>query len=151
MRIIASIIVMIEEVTRRNESLQWVCPAFTVCLVYTTLADKLWKPFKLLIFSPLVSAAFFVILYLLICIFYIPLWILSFLITSTGSTLILFGMMFLTMRFLGRSIAFPGSTNNVQREISSDYFRKLIQKIEYLGNMISNFCAAMIAYTAGKF
>ena len=25
MRIIASIIVMIEEVTRRNESLQWVC------------------------------------------------------------------------------------------------------------------------------
>ena len=92
MRVIASLIVMIEDATRRNESLQWVCPACTSCLVTTTLADKLWTPLKLLAFSPLITFTVFAVAYLLICIFYIPLWLISFIITSTGSLLLFFVM-----------------------------------------------------------
>jgi len=150
MRILASVIIAMEEATRRNEYLQWICPACTVLLVYTTLADKLWAPFKLLAFSPLITSAVFVVLYLIICIFYIPFWLLSFAVGSFGSFILFLVFVIMSLQSLGRCIAFPGSTNSVQREISADFFRKTMNKFDGLCQLIANFCAALLAFSTGK-
>ena len=101
-------------------------------------------------FSPVITFAVYIVLYLLICIFYIPLWLLSFAITSTGSFLVFLILTILSFRSLGRSIAFPGSTASVQREMSSDFLRKLLNKLDNLSQITATFCGALLAYAGGN-
>lgn len=104
----------------------------------------------MLAFSPLVTLVVYCVLYLLICIVYVPLWLLSFLISSFGSFVVLVVMVVLGLQSLGRSIAFPGSTANVQREMSADYFRKLLNKLDNLSQLTATFCGALLAYAGGN-
>lgn len=104
----------------------------------------------MLAFSPLITGVVFSVLYLLICIIYIPLWLLSFFISSFGSFVVLVSLILLGLRSLGRSIAFPGSTANVQREMSADYVRKLLNKLDNLSQLTATFCGAFLAYAGGN-
>jgi hypothetical protein len=55
-----------------------------------------------------------------------------------------------SLRSLGRSIAFPGSTSNVQREMSADFLRKLLNKIDNLSQITASFCGAFLAFAGGN-
>ena len=104
----------------------------------------------MLAFSPFVTVVIYCVLYLLICIIYIPLWLLSFLVSSFGSFVTLVALVVLGLQSLGRSIAFPGSTVNVQREMSADYFRKFLNKLDNLSQLTATFCGAFLAYAGGN-
>lgn len=126
------------------------CNSLNSVISHVTLADKLWPPFKMLVFSPLVTGIFLLIFYFSIVIFYVPLWLLSFLVTSVGSFLIFIALLVLAARSIGRSIAFPGSTPNVQREISSDFIRRVLMQLESISTLSSNFNATLLAMSSGQ-
>ena len=64
--------------------------------------------------------------------------------------MVLLALIVLGLQSLGRSIAFPGSTANVQREMSADYFRKLLNKLDNLSQLTATFCGAFIAHAGGN-
>lgn len=112
----------LEEIARKNTGMISSCLNI---LLHSTLADRLWSPWITIVFSPAAAAAGILALYLVFLILFLPMYILSFLLTSYGSVLFLFFLVLLLARSLARSLAFAGSTMSVQREMSAGtYFHR---------------------------
>ena len=68
--------------------------------------------------------------YVVVLIFWFPLWVLSQLITEGGTWLALIGGIFYTGRQLARYLSYPGCFATVIRDIEKDYSRRLVQKLD---------------------
>ena len=106
----------LEEMARKNEGVLSGCLNL---LLNSTLADRLWSPWITIAFSPAVAAAGLLAVYLVFLILFLPLFLLSYILTSFGSFLFLLFLIVLGARSLARSLAFAGSTLSVQREMSA--------------------------------
>jgi hypothetical protein len=103
-----------------------------------------------MLFSPSMNFVVILVIYLLICIIYTPLYLLAFLVTTWGSIAIFLGLLIYCLRKLGTAIAFPGSTSSLQREISLDYLRRVTTQLETIGNACCVFSVTMINAAGGK-
>lgn len=138
---------MLEELSRRDDS------AFTRGLqvvLYQTLADKLWTPFKAACFNPVVTLAVVVVVYLVFCIIYTPLWLASFLITTYGSWVLFLVFINYLANLISRAIAFAGSNISVQKQISSDFYRRMAMFLESMAVTISDFTAILLLGASGQ-
>jgi len=138
---------MLEELSRRDDS------PFTRGLqvvLYQTLADKLWTPFKAACFNPVVTLAVVVVVYLVFCIIYAPLWLASFLITTYGSWLLFLVFINYLANLISRAIAFAGSNVSVQKQISSDFYRRMAIFLESMAVTISDFTAILLLGASGQ-
>ena len=79
------------------------------------------------------------VIWLIITIIYLPLYILSYMITSTGAHIILITGIVYLLRELGRSIAFPGCTDSMKNELSLDYIRRVFQQLSSISTGIQIF------------
>ena len=74
----------LEDISRKDEGI------FGKCLnivLYKSLAEKLWTPFRVICYNPFYVLIVTAILYLVFCIIFVPLYLLSFVFTSYGSFL----------------------------------------------------------------
>ena len=106
----------LEEMARKNEGVLSGC---LNVLLNSTLADRLWSPWITIAFSPAVAGAGLLAVYLVFLVLFLPLFLLSYILTSFGSFLFLLFLIVLGARSLARSLAFAGSTLSVQREMSA--------------------------------
>lgn len=120
------------------------------CLLRDTVADHLGPVLKFLAFSPLVGLVATLIIWLLIAIFYTPLYIISFIITSTGAKLLFGVLLVLTLRMAGRSIAFPGSTMSMQRDVSLEYLKRVLTNLDSTSGAVIIFCNNLMHASRGR-
>jgi hypothetical protein len=113
-------------------------------LLYKTLSEKVIWPYRTIISNPITSAIVTLVLYILFCIVYVPLWLASYVVTVYGSMLILFAMLHYLTIFIARNLAFPGGNASFQREVSSDYIRRLSHQLENLSSYTANFTATIM-------
>ena len=109
----------------------------------------MWTPFHFVVFHPLVISGIALVLYGLFCIVYIPLYLLSFLVTPLGSVCVLLYCIRLLAVFVGTSIAFPGSTKSLQRDYSVDYIKRFSAQLEQTSITASNFASTVIVVIKG--
>ena len=70
------------------------------------------------------------VVYLVVLVIWFPLWLLSLLISETGTWLALAGGIFWLGRQLARYLSYPGCFATVTRDIEKDYSRRLVQKLD---------------------
>lgn len=138
---------MLEEVSRRDEGAVGKC---LQVLLYQTLADRLWPPFKFICFNPVVTFVVVVVVYLVFSIIYAPLWLASLLITPYGSFILFLVFINYLANIVSRKIAFAGSNVSVQKQISSDFFKRLSMFMESLTTLISDFTATLLLGASGQ-
>jgi hypothetical protein len=137
----------LEEMARNNEGIIANCLNL---MLHSTLADRLWSPWKVLASSPAIAAAGILIGYIIFLIFFLPLYLISCLLTSYGSVLFLMALIVVGARSLARSMTFPGSTLSVQREISTDFMRKLSIQLENVSKMTGSLTSTLMLIASGK-
>ena len=115
------------------EHMSTVYTCLDTLIVSTTLADRLYMPFKAIVFSPIVSVIASLVIYIIFSILFFPLWLVSFIVTPWGSVGVLFLCIFVLGRSVARTIAFPGSTMSLQREYSADFMRRFTSQLESTG------------------
>jgi hypothetical protein len=138
---------MLEEMSRRDDG------AFSKCLqvvLFQTLADKLWTPFKAVCFNPIITLGVVVVLYLIFCIIYAPLWVASLIVTSYGA----FALFLVFINFLGnliaRKIAFAGSNIAFKKQISAQFLKQILAFVETNAVLISDFTAVLLLGASGQ-
>ena len=108
------------------------------------LVSKLWKPLQVVAHSPVYTLIGVLVIYLLFLILFFPFLILSYIIGTTGSTCIFFGLIVLGCRAFARSIAFAGSSKTMHREIATEYIKRINHQIEHFCPITTNF-AVLVA------
>lgn len=146
MRWIAISATFLEEMSRK-ETMLGKCVDI---MLTRTLADRLWSPFRSIAFSPVIALIVSISLYIVFCIVYIPLFLLSFLLTTYGSCLFVIFIIVLCARSLARTIAFPGSTMSLQRELSADFMRRLSIQLENFATDSANYTATLMLIISGR-
>ena len=138
--------IMLEEMSRRDDG---VGKCLQVVL-YRTLADRLWMPFKAVCFNPFITLCVVLVLYLVFCIIYAPLWLASLFVGFYGS-LVLF-MLFINYlaNLISRKIAFAGSNISVQKQISGEFFKRISGFLEMVAVLISDFTAILLLGASGQ-
>ncbi len=115
-----------------------------ICTRGGSQADHLLQPWRMMAFNPGISSIIILIAWILISIVTFPLWVISFLITPLGSLALVLGVAVWAARWFARSMAFPGSTNSMQRTLALDYMNRLSTNIEQIcQNKVSNFTASV--------
>eukprot|EP00981_Chlorochromonas_danica_P002615 scaffold504_cov189-Ochromonas_danica.AAC.50 len=113
----------------------------TFCFTSTSLADRLPLLLQKTCYSPLLTLGGMTILYLFFLLLFYPLYLLSYLITITGSSLVFFILFHLLAVYITQSIAFPGSTTSAQKQIAHDvigHVMKFIERLAITSNEISS-------------
>ena len=137
----------LEERERKKDGL---ASALINAMLNTTMADRLWTPFQALAYNPAMAGVGLLVVYLVFCIIFTPLLLLSYLITWKGSCLFLLGLIFVGARSLARSIAFPGSTMSVQREMSADFMRRNLANLENVAKASANVSSTLMLVASGR-
>ena len=137
----------LEERERKKDGL---ASALINAMLNTTMADRLWTPFQALAYNPAMAAVGLLVVYLVFCIVFTPLLLLSYLITWKGSCLFLLGLIFVGARSLARSIAFPGSTMSVQREMSADFMRRNLANLENVAKATATVSSTLMLVASGR-
>mmetsp|Transcript_29154 Transcript_29154/g.64737 ORF Transcript_29154/g.64737 Transcript_29154/m.64737 type:complete len:940 (+) Transcript_29154:72-2891(+) len=138
---------MLEEISRKDEGWKGKC---LQVFLYQTLADRLWLPFKLVCFNPFIALIVFVVLYLVFCIIYTPLWIVGLVFTKYGAYVALLLFINYLANLISRSIAFAGGNATVQKQMSSDFFRRLAHFLEALSVSIAEFSSTLLLGASGR-
>lgn len=147
MRYISSFSQMLEETSRTDEG------SFGKCLniiLYKTLADRLWSPFKAVCFNPVIALAVVIILYVVFCIIFVPLLLISYILTNIGSAILLLVIINYLVQVLARAIAYPGCNISVQKQISSDFIGRIISYLENVATVTADFSATLMLVDSGR-
>jgi hypothetical protein len=147
MRYINSVSQMLEESSRTDEG------SFGKCLnimLYKTVADRLWSPFKAICFNPVIVLAVVVIVYVIFCIIFIPLLLISYLLTNIGSSIVLLVIINYLVQVLARAIAYPGCNSSVQKQLSSDFIGRIISYLENVATVTAEFSATLMLVDSGR-
>jgi len=114
-----------------------------------TCADHLPSGLKFMAYNPPVCLIVTIVVYLLICVIYLPLYLSSFIVTTTGSRIIFVIAIVLSLRSLGRMIAFPGSTTSYQKELAQQYMQRLFSQLESCCGATIVFCNNVMHASTG--
>ncbi len=147
MRYISSLAQMLEETSRLDDGPLGKCLQI---MLYKTLADKLWRPFKVICFNPVAVLCVMLVVYLLFCVIFIPLMILSYAITTVGSLLVLLFVINYAVQLVARAIAFPGSNVSVQKQLCSDFIKRIISYVENVATMTLDFSTTLLLIESGR-
>lgn len=140
------IAVHLEEKSRKRNLL-----GTTIRLILTkALSNRFIGPFKFIVFNPLTLVLIVLVLYLVFCFIYVPLLLLSYLVTSWGSFAILLFCIILGARAFARTMTFPGSSASLPREISIEFIRRLSTQIENISIVIVNYTSTTLMILSGK-
>ena len=137
---------MLEDVSRND--ITWKGRLLTI-LLYQTLSNKLWLPFKTICNNPIIVLVVMFILYLLFLIIYIPLWLLSYIMTIYGSYIILIICIHYLALYISRMIAFPGCNASLQKQVSSEFIRRILNYLENLSKSLLDFTATLLLIVNG--
>ena len=146
MRSIHNFALMLEDVSRNDTT--WKGRLLTI-LLYQTLSNKLWLPFKTICNNPIIALVVMIILYLLFLIIYTPLWLLSYMITIYGSYIILIISIHYLAIYISRMIAFPGCNASLQKQVSSEFVRRILNYLENLSKSLLDFTATLLLIVNG--
>eukprot|EP01038_Epipyxis_sp_PR26KG_P013207 gene13207-17699_t len=115
-----------------------------------TIADKINPPLKNIINSSFNAFILIIVIYILFLILFVPLWLISFLITSYGSFLLsLYGLHRLCI-YITSLIAFPGSMKSTQKDIAIDFINSHLNNIEICSKMIGEISASLLLIANNK-
>jgi len=117
--------------------------------IYKSFADKLSPGLKTLVYNPPYVLLALTAIYLVFCIIWFPLWLISLLFTWWGSMAFLTASVILGARAFARTIMFPGSTTSLQKQYSVEFLRRLSMQAEQMSSM-SGGMANAIAQAAGS-
>ena len=137
---------MIEEISRSSGPLG----SCSRILLMKSLADKLWSPFKIVVFNSVTSLILLVVVYLLFCVIYLPLFLISFLVSSYGSIFLLLALIVTGLRSLARTLVFPGSSKALQREVAQEFLRKLCVQLESVSKIVNNMTTNLLQVYLGN-
>lgn len=126
------------------------CGKFILILLNSTLAEKMSKFYKLLLFNPLHTAVGVLIVYVVFCIIFFPLYLFSFILTSSGSVILLLFLIVLGARSFARLMTFPGSSPSVARDMSSDVMRRLSVQYENMSSITSAYVSTLALLLSGR-
>jgi len=138
---------MLEEVSRKDEGWRGKCLQI---LLYRTLADRLWTPFKVMCFNPFITLAVVAVIYIVFCVIYTPLWLVSLVLTQYGAYMVLIILINYLANVISRSIAFAGYNSSVQKQISSEFFRRIAQFLEGAALHTSEFSSTLLLGPSGQ-
>ena len=88
-------------------------------------------------------------IWLIICIMWLPMWGLSFLLTEVGIYLLMVGTVYKAGRALIRLIAFPGSSHRVYGEIEAEFGRYSCRMLDAACGVVIEAASAIIAVGGG--
>ena len=108
------------------------------------LSDKLWKPWKLISYNPVITVLVVIVVYPILCILIFPFFLISFVLSSIGSWIVFFGIVGLGTRSLARTMIFPGSLRTVQRDVSQEYMKGIINQFNRIATMSSDVSVQII-------
>ena len=137
----------LEEMSRQEHT------AFGYCMravLFHTLADRLWTPFKLICFNPLIAVAVLIVLYLVFCVLFLPLFLLSFVITSYGSLLVFVVLFHFLAVYITRNIAFAGSSIMAQKQLSADIIRRISMFLENIAISTNEYTSMLMLVASGQ-
>ena len=138
---------MLEETSRKDEGYVGKCLNF---ILYKTLADRLWTPFKAICFNPTIALGVIIVLYLVFCLIFIPLLMLSYLITGYGSFLVLCVVINILVQMLARTMAFPGCNISVHKQIAADFINRILVYLTKLAKLTGDFAATLMLAESGR-
>lgn len=138
---------MLEEMSRREDSAVGKC---LQVVLYKSLAEKLWTPFKAACFNPVITLGVVVVLYLVFSIIYAPLWLASLLVTSYGAFILFLVFLNYLANLISRKIAFAGSNVQLKKEVSAQFFRQISGYLEAQAVQISDFTAVLLLGASGQ-
>ena len=138
----------LEEYGRKNDG--GVAAACLAAVLSTTVADRLWTPFQFVVYNPAVAAIGLVVLYVVFCVVFTPLLLLSYVVTSYGSFASLVALVVVGARALARSISFPGSTLSIQREMSADFMRRLLGQLDSVAKQTATLTSTLMLVATGR-
>jgi hypothetical protein len=136
----------IEELSRQENSVGQ-------CLdvaCFRTLADRLWAPFHIICFNPIIAICVFLLIYVIFNILFLPLWVLSFLITSYGSLAIFLVLFHFLIIFIIRMIAFPGANISTQKQLAQDFLKRLLMFIENVAVSSNQYSSTLMLIANGQ-
>lgn len=145
---ILSMAQLIEE-TARDSNQTFVASLIRFAL-FKSAADKLWMPFKLICFSPVISLAVLIVVYILFLVIFLPLFLISFLVTSYGSFLVFILLFHWLAIFIARSIAFPGCNAASLKHASTDIIRRLAEYLENTASATNEIASSLMLVASGK-
>jgi len=126
------------------------CGKIVSVLLNKSLADKLSKFYKILLFNPLSTGLGLLIVYIVFCILFFPLFLFSYILTTSGSVILLFLLIVLGARSFARLMTFPGSSASVARDMSSDVMRRLSLQYENLSSITSGYVSTLALLLSGR-
>lgn len=113
-------------------------------LLFHTMADKLFLPFRMICFNTVVSVIAVFVLYLLFCLIFFPLWLLSLVITTYGAWLVLIVLLQWLVLFIVKSISFPGGSSSNQRQIAQEIIAKLSSFVEKIAESTNQYSSLLM-------
>jgi len=119
-------------------------------LLYKSLADRFSPPLKTVVYSPVMVLLALVVVYLLFCLVWLPLYLISLLVTWWGSVLILVSSIVAGARSFARTVMFPGSTRSLQKQYSVDFLRRLTYQVDGAATLISRLSLSLINVSNGR-
>lgn len=120
-------------------------------LLYRSVADRVFSPLlKTVAYSPVMVLLALLVVYTLFCLVWLPLYLISLLVTWWGSVLILVSSIVAGARSFARTIMFPGSTRSLQKQYSVDFLRRLTYQVESAVKLISCLSSSLINVSTGR-
>ena len=120
-------------------------------LLYRSVADRVFSPLlKTVAYSPVMVLLALLVVYTFFCLVWLPLYLISLLVTWWGSVLILVSSIVAGARSFARTIMFPGSTRSLQKQYSVDFLRRLTYQVESAAALISRLSSSLINVSSAR-
>ena len=117
---------------------------------FQTLADRVWAPFQLICFNPGIAFVVLLVLYIIFNIIFLPLWGLSFLISTYGSIILFLIAFHYLIIYITRLIAFPGASISTQKQISQEFLKRLLLFLENVATHSGQYSSTVMLIANGK-
>jgi len=120
-------------------------------LLNNSVADRLLGPtVKAIAYNPMMVLLALTAVYAVFCLIWLPLWLISLLVTWWGSMAMLATCIVLGARAFARTIMFPGSTQSLQKQYSIEFLRRLCLQVEHLAGMAASIANGLMVVSGGR-
>jgi hypothetical protein len=109
-------------------------------------ADHYYGPLRYLSFAPTWGMCILLAVYLIFVLLFAPFWLLSFLLSSTGSLAVLLALLVYGCRMLARCMSFPGASASLQRDLAADYIQRLVMQLHDFAALSAQFAILVASH-----
>ena len=116
-------------------------------LLNKTLSERISKQnsiIKLILLNPSIVILILNAIYVVFIILFVPLWGISYLLSTSVTILVFILLIILLARCVARTMTFPGSLPSVQRDISIEYIKKTLKILININNYITVYISTLI-------